>query len=272
MCINRQFEKSAGGEAVCGFFLAKGAEMMQKILNLIGLVGQSCAGKNMVADFLEEKGYAVIDADKVAHTVLQEQCEAVIARFSPHAAKRGLQLRTQEGALNRKALSVLLFSEPALLAEHEAFILPKIEERIRFLIKDALTECPNRPIVLNAPTLHKTSLTPECSFILYIKAPFFIRLIRGRKRDNIPLCRLIARFLQQKDFFAQYLLQNADIVSVVNAHSVQSLRKKSSAYCAKRVFEGSYGTKENFMGYPFGKLIRIDYFRYCTIFIFTVAK
>ena len=200
--------------------------MTKKTPNLIGLVGQSCAGKNMVADFLEEKGYAVIDADKVAHTVLQEQSDAVIARFSPYAEKQGLRLRAQDGALDRKALSVLLFSDPALLAEHEAFILPKIEARIRSLINTALTEQPNRPVVLNAPTLHKTSLTPECSFILYIKAPFFIRLIRGKKRDAIPLCRLIARFLQQKDFFAQYLSQNADIVSVVNARSVQSLRKK----------------------------------------------
>lgn len=200
--------------------------MAKKIANLIGLAGQSCAGKNIVADLLAEKGYAVIDADKVAHVVLQEQGEAIIERFAAHAEKRGLRLRGQDGLLDRKVLSVLLFSEPALLAEHEAFILPKIEERIRILIADALLEQPNRPIILNAPTLHKTSLTPECSFILYIKAPFFIRLIRGKRRDNISLCRLIARFLQQRDFFTQYLLQNADIVSVVNAGSVQALRKK----------------------------------------------
>ena len=132
--------------------------MAQKLANLIGLAGQSCAGKNIVADFLEEKGYAVIDADKVAHTVLQEQSEAVITRFSPHAAKRGLHLRGQDGLLDRRALSVLLFSEPALLAEHESFILPKIEARIRSFIENALTEQPNRPVVLNAPTLHKTSV------------------------------------------------------------------------------------------------------------------
>ena len=200
--------------------------MTQKIANLIGLAGQSCAGKNIVADFLEEKGYAVIDADKVAHAVLQEQSEAVIARFSPDAEKRGMQLRAQDGVLDRQVLSILLFSEPALLTEHETFIIPKIEYRIRSLIKTALTEQPNRPVVLNAPTLHKTTLTPECSFILYITAPFLIRLIRGKKRDTIPLGRLIARFLRQRDFFAQYLLQNADIVSVVNAYSVDSLRKK----------------------------------------------
>lgn len=154
--------------------------MPQKIANLIGLAGQSCAGKNLVAKFLEEKGYAVIDADRVAHTVLQEQSEAVIARFSPYAGKQGLQLRAQDGSLDRRALSALLFSDSVLLAEHEAFILPKIEAHIRSLIKTALTEQPNRPVVLNAPTLHKTSLTPECSFILYIKAPFLMRLIRQK--------------------------------------------------------------------------------------------
>ena len=116
--------------------------MAKKIANLIGLAGQSCAGKNIVADLLAEKGYAVIDADKVAHAVLQEQGEAIIERFAAHAEKRGLRLRGQDGLLDRKALSVLLFSEPALLAEHEAFILPKIEERIRILIADALLEQP----------------------------------------------------------------------------------------------------------------------------------
>ena len=54
--------------------------MVQKIVNLIGLAGQSCAGKNIVADFLEEKGYVVIDADKVAHIVLQEESEILQIR------------------------------------------------------------------------------------------------------------------------------------------------------------------------------------------------
>ena len=203
-----------------------GKIMVQKNMHLIGLAGQSCAGKNVVADFLAEKGFTVIDADAVAHEVLEEQQAAVIARFLPYAERRGLRLCGSDGSLNRKVLSGLLFSDAALLAEHEAFILPKIEERIRTLIQKASARQPDCPIVLNAPTLHKTSLTPECSFIIYIKAPFFVRLIRGKKRDKLSFLRLIARFLQQKDFFAQYLLQNADIVSVKNAHSVHALRKK----------------------------------------------
>lgn len=200
--------------------------MAQKIANLIGLAGQSCAGKNVVAQLLAQKGYAVIDADVVAHTVLEEHREEVIARFTPSAEKRGIKLSTGAGLLDRMALGTLLFSDEHLLAEHESFILPYIEENIRCRIQTFLIKTPHRPIVLNAPTLHKTSLTAACAFILYIKAPFLLRLIRGRKRDGVSFAHLMRRFLRQRDFFAQYLVQNADIVSVLNARSVYSLRRK----------------------------------------------
>mgnify|MGYP000888928817 CR=1 FL=1 len=210
--------------------------MCNRKTNIIGLAGQSCAGKNVVADFLEEKGFYVIDADVVAHAVLEDEQDAVIQRFLPAAEKNGVCLRLQNGTLDRKALGTLLFSDPLLLAEHEAFILPKIEDRIRSIMQAAAAAQAARPIVLNAPTLHKTNLIAECSFIFYITAPFFLRLIRGKKRDGLSFYRLVARFLRQKDFFTQYLGQNADIVSVKNAHSVQSLRKKIERILRKKGF------------------------------------
>ena len=210
--------------------------MESKKNNLIGLAGQSCAGKNVVADFLAEKGFYVIDADVVAHQVLSEEQNTLVTLFEGNAEKKGLKLRQQDGQLDRKVLSALLFDDPALLAVHEAFILPKIEQRIRNLIRNAESEAPARPIVLNAPTLHKTHLVPECSFILYITAPFLLRLIRAKKRDKRPLRQLIARFMQQRKFFTQYLAQNADIVSVRNTHSVYSLRNKIEQVLRKKGF------------------------------------
>ena len=210
--------------------------MNRKKTYLIGLAGQSCAGKNVVADVLKEKGFYVIDADVVAHMVLDALQTEVLQRFLPHAEVRGIRLQSSAGILDRSGLASLLFADPALLAEHEAFVLPHIEQHIRTLIRDAHTEQPYRPIVLNAPTLHKTSLTAECSFIFYITAPFLIRLIRGKKRDKRPLRQLIARFMQQKDFYPQYLTQNADIVNVKNAHTVHALRKKIERVLRKKGF------------------------------------
>ncbi|MEL3906453.1 MAG: dephospho-CoA kinase [Treponema sp.] len=193
---------------------------------LIGLAGQSGAGKNAAARFLAEKGFNIIDADDLTHRVLQEQQGDLISRYAADAARKGLSLAASDGSLDRKALGALLFSDSTLLAAHEAFILPKIEAEIRRLIRGLLETAPDVPIVLNAPTLHKTSLAAECRFILYIHAPFLIRFIRCKKRDKVSVYRIALRFLQQKHFLSQYLLQNADIVRVKNAGTLHSLKGK----------------------------------------------
>ena len=203
---------------------------------IVGLTGGIASGKSALAAEFEKLGVPVVDADVVAHMVLDALQTEVLQRFLPHAEARGIRLQSSAGILDRSGLASLLFADPALLAEHEAFVLPHIEQHIRTLIRDAHTEQPYRPIVLNAPTLHKTSLTAECSFIFYITAPFLIRLIRGKKRDKRPLRQLIARFMQQKDFYPQYLTQNADIVNVKNAHTVHALRKKIERVLRKKGF------------------------------------
>lgn len=193
---------------------------------LIGLAGQSCAGKNEAAAFLAEKGFYIIDADEIAHRVLAEHKDEIIARYTLYAQQQGMCLTRADGSPDRAVLAAVLFADKTLLAQHEAFVLPKIESLIRTEIEQAAMEAADRPIVLNAPTLHKTKLVAECAFILYIHAPFLIRLLRARKRDKRPLRQLIARFLNQTDFLPQYLLQNADIVSVKNAGSRSFLRTK----------------------------------------------
>ena len=193
---------------------------------LIGLAGQSCAGKNVAAAFLAERGFPVIDADEVTHTVIEEASQDIIAHYSADARLRGLCLETSDGHLDRRNLGVLLFSAPSLLKTYERFILPLIERRMRLLIGQVFEQAPSLPIVLNAPTLHKTALISECAFIIYIEAPYILRLLRCKKRDGLPLRHIFTRFLRQQDFLSQYLSQNADIVSVVNARSVRYLRNK----------------------------------------------
>ena len=130
----------------------------------------------------------------------------------------------------------MVFSDEELLKKHEAFILPIIEEKIWEEIKRAFTEKPERPILLNAPTLHKTSLIKKCLFILYIDAPFILRLIRAKKRDRLPLKNIWLRFSKQKKFFSQYFFLNADTIVVKNFWSSASLKRKLLQEVKKRGF------------------------------------
>ena len=202
---------------------------------LIGLSGPSCSGKNTASAILQDYGFYCIDADAVSRKVFTEHEKDILNLFQAEGEKRGINLKNEKG-IDKKAFALLVFSDEELLKKHEAFILPIIEEKIWGEIKMAFTEKPERPILLNAPTLHKTSLIKKCLFILYIDAPFILRLIRAKKRDRLPLKNIRLRFSKQKKFFSQYFFLNADTIVVKNFWSSASLKRKLLQEVQKRGF------------------------------------
>lgn len=202
---------------------------------LIGLSGHSCSGKNTASAILQDYGFYCIDADAVSRKVFTEHEKEILNLFQAEAEKQGINLKNKKG-IDKKAFALLVFSDEELLKKHEAFILPIIEEKIWEEIKMAFTEKPERPILLNAPTLHKTSLIKKCLFILYIDAPFILRLIRAKKRDRLPLKNIRLRFSKQKKFFSQYFFLNADTIVVKNFWSSASLKRKLLQEVQKRGF------------------------------------
>ena len=202
---------------------------------LIGLSGPSCSGKNTASAILQDYGFYCIDADAVSRKVFTEHEKEILNLFQAEAEKQGINLKNKKG-IDKKAFALLVFSDEELLKKHEAFILPIIEEKIWEEIKMAFTEKPERPILLNAPTLHKTILIKKCLFILYIDAPFILRLIRAKKRDRLPLKNIRLRFSKQKKFFSQYFFLNADTIVVKNFWSSASLKRKLLQEVQKRGF------------------------------------
>ena len=202
---------------------------------LIGLSGPSCSGKNTASAILQDYGFYCIDADVVSRKVFAEHEKEILNLFQAEAEKRGINLKNKKG-IDKKAFALLVFSDEELLKKHEDFILPIIEEKIWEEIKMAFSEKPERPILLNAPTLHKTSLIKKCLFILYIDAPFILRLIRAKKRDRLPLKNIWLRFSKQKKFFSQYFFLNADTIVVKNFWSSASLKRKLLQVVQKRGF------------------------------------
>lgn len=207
---------------------------------LIGLAGQSCAGKNAAAAILEKHGFFCIDSDAVSKTVFSEHEHELFALFKDEAAARHIDITNRNAALSsiidRQNFALLVFSDEVLLKRHEDFILPKITAQIEAEIRQNAALNPSQPIVLNAPTLHKTELVKKCSFFLYIKACTIVRIVRALKRDRIPLKQVLARFSKQNDFFSQYFFPNADIVVVKNSGSIGKLENRLLQELKKRGF------------------------------------
>lgn len=175
---------------------------------VIGLVGTSGSGKNEVSKMLESSNFFCIDADIVTNQVIMENQNKILDFFLHYDSK----IKNNDGSLNKKKLSSLLFSNEKLLIQHENFIYPLIEEKILLLIKNSNSKF----IILNAPTLHKSSLINITNIFIYVTAPYIIRVLRIKKRDNISLKKILLRFKNQKNNITYYKNQNKKIYYIYN--------------------------------------------------------
>ena len=104
----------------------------------------------------------------------------------------------------------------------DAIIYPELKK----IIEGKILENRNRNIVVNGAVLYKIpEILSLCTFVLYIYSPFFTRLVRLIKRDKIPFPQLIERMKAQKNLFAKYSEQYADIVKVKNRGTLENLEK-----------------------------------------------
>ena len=193
---------------------------------LIGLVGQSCVGKNEAGRILERLGWLVVDADAISRSVFATHEAEILKLFKEEACLHNSKLENADGSINKKKLSSILFSHPHLLTKMEAFILPKITEKIEDIISTEKANNPNRKIALNAPTLHKTKFLQSVSYIIYLQANPCVRFYRALKRDGWHPINIFKRFVAQRTFQFQYMSRVSDILLVVNNLSVERLEKK----------------------------------------------
>ena len=82
------------------------------MVRIIGLTGGIASGKSTVTSYLREKGYSVIDADRVVHDLQApggELYQALVEHF-------GTEILLDTGDLNRPALAERIFSSQKEIA------------------------------------------------------------------------------------------------------------------------------------------------------------
>jgi len=163
----------------------------------IGLAGKAAAGKDTLLPVFEARGFAVIDADKLGHGALEALAVPVKARF---------------GTNDRKALGALVFSDKAALADLEALVHPWIAAEV----EKAFQTNADRPVVLNAALLARLHLESQLDAVVWVMAPWWVRLARARRRDRLPWRVLLGRLWAQRKLGPQDFSAVADRYSVEN--------------------------------------------------------
>jgi len=138
---------------------------------VLGLIGAIGGGKSTAAAHLAARGGHVLDADRIGHVVLDEP--AIQARLAALWGGRVIV----DGRTSRKAVSEIVFNDPAARTSLETLMFPAIEARCRVEIASSAAPF----IVLDAAVMLEAGWTLYDK-LLYIDAPYSIRLLRVQSR------------------------------------------------------------------------------------------
>jgi dephospho-CoA kinase len=100
-------------------------------MKVIGITGNIASGKSTVARMFEALGARIIDADEIARIVVEPGEPA----WKEIAGEFGKDVLDPNGAINRKRLADIVFSDEAGRKRLNEITHPRIMEKIRGLVR-----------------------------------------------------------------------------------------------------------------------------------------
>lgn len=175
---------------------------------VIGLTGQTGAGKTTVAEGLRHFGYQVIRADDIARLVT-EKGSPVLEKL---ALVFGKDILKEDGTLDRALLAERAFASPEETSLLNGITHPEILRLINKKINGAFFDG-YEGVIVDASQLFESGLNERCTLVVSVVAPEDVRLSRIMARDGISEERARQRMAAQlpEDYFrthSNYVLEN----------------------------------------------------------------
>lgn len=162
---------------------------------IIGLTGQSGAGKSEIARMLRERGYTIVDADTAARQAVEDGDirERLSAAFG--------DVLLSDGSLNRRELARRAFASDQGRQTLNAITHPRIASIMLSAVRQATAD-----VIFDAPQLFEAGLEVYCDSIIAVCADEALRRDRLRQRDGLTDDEITARIGAQYDeeFFRRH--------------------------------------------------------------------
>lgn len=190
-------------------------------MKVIGLTGGTGSGKSVVSRRLAAEGLAIIDADRIAHKVIEKDEPA----YMELAEYFGNEILDTEGNIIRHRLGEIVFHDAGKLAflnqcTHK-HIIAEMEQQV-----GAARENGNvKAVILDAPLLLEAGLDAICDEVWVVFADNETRLRRIMERDGINEETAAARIASQKSW-EEY--RNAADRIIDNSSDIFSVEKQLS--------------------------------------------
>lgn len=220
---------------------------MPQFKHAVVITGSIGSGKSTVSELLRDRGFEIIDADKISHRVL-DRCAAQVAEIfgaqyvvQKDAQAENLDSHAEFGvssgeeissmpcvSVDRKKLGELVFKNPAELAKLEALLHPKITAEI--LSQAQALEAKGRLYFVDIPLFFEGKRYEFFDKVAVVYAPKDTLISRVMKRNGLDHAAAKHRVELQTDIEQKCAM--ADFV-IDNSGDLQNLRDETGSFLEK---------------------------------------
>ena len=176
---------------------------------LLGVTGGIASGKTTVANMLSELGAPIVDFDLIARKVVepgQPALKEIVEYF-------GTQVLQEDGTLDRKKLSEIVFKDIEKRKKLEGFIHPRMGEEVLRQVNALAEKDPNAIIQMVVPLMIELDLQYQCHKLLVVYIPEEMQIQRLMERDSITRDQAMAMLkaqlpIEEKLGYADFVIRN----------------------------------------------------------------
>ena len=179
-------------------------------MKIIGLTGGIASGKSTVSSFLREKGYEVVDADKIAW----ELTEPDAPLWQAYKERYGERVLEEDRSLNRRAVAEIVFQNPAEKSWMDSTAHPLIKKAVENKLK-CLEQAGCPVVFLDVPLLYEAGWETLTELVWVVYARRRQQLRRLCRRSGFTVSEAERRIDAQMSMEAKR--QRGDIVIDNNA-------------------------------------------------------
>ena len=160
-------------------------------MKVVGLVGEFGTGKSTIAAHLKARGAGHIDADRIAHEVLQHDAgvqEAIARRFGPEMMK--------DRTIDKRRIADIVFNDEQALKELNAIMHPPIIEACRREL-DNYRDAGYDLVVIDAALLLEVPMPFDIDLTIALRCDRKEQIRRLREDRKISLDEIESRLESQ---------------------------------------------------------------------------